>query len=66
MNDLPGVGENLQDHLQFRFIFRCTKPITPNDDLASWWRSARIGMQWLFKRSGPLAVGINQGGCSPG
>ena len=62
VHELPGVGENLQDHLQFRLIFRCTKPITLNDDLASWWRSARIGLQWLLSRRGPLAVGINQGG----
>lgn len=61
-HELPGVGENLQDHLQFRLMFRCTKPITLNDDLASWWRSAKIGLQWALKRTGPLAVGINQGG----
>ncbi|MGH1359288.1 MAG: GMC family oxidoreductase [Burkholderiaceae bacterium] len=61
-HELPGVGENLQDHLQFRLIFRCTRPITLNDDLASWWRSAKIGLQWAISRSGPLAVGINQGG----
>jgi choline dehydrogenase len=59
---LPGVGANLQDHLQLRLLFRCTKPITTNDDLNSWWRSLAIGAQWLFARSGPLAVGINQGG----
>jgi choline dehydrogenase len=59
---LPGVGENLQDHLQLRLLFRCTKPITTNDDLNSWWRSLKIGMQWILRRSGPLAVGINQGG----
>ncbi len=62
VHDLPGVGENLQDHLQLRLIYRCTKPITTNDDLNSWWRSARIGLQWLLSRSGPLAVGINQAG----
>jgi len=62
VRDLPGVGENLQDHLQLRLIFKCTKPITTNDDLASTWRSARIGLQWLLRRTGPLAVGINQGG----
>ena len=56
------VGANLQDHLQVRLIFECSKPITTNDDLNSWWRSARIGLQWAFRRSGPLAVGINQGG----
>ncbi len=60
--DLPGVGENLQDHLQLRLVFKCTKPITTNDDLASWWRSAKIGLQWLIFREGPLAIGINQGG----
>ncbi len=62
VHDLPGVGENLQDHLQLRLLFRCTKPITTNDDLNSWWRSFLIGMKWLFARRGPLAVGINQGG----
>ncbi len=60
---LPGVGENLQDHLQIRLIYECTKPITTNDQLRSWVGQARIGLQWLFTRSGPLAVGINQGGC---
>ncbi|MCC6198418.1 MAG: GMC family oxidoreductase N-terminal domain-containing protein, partial [Burkholderiales bacterium] len=62
LHDLPGVGENLQDHLQLRLIYKCTKPITTNDDLASWWRKAAIGAQWLFLRKGPLAIGINQGG----
>jgi choline dehydrogenase len=60
--DSPGVGENLQDHLQLRLIYECTKPITTNDDLNSLWRSAKIGMQWILFRSGPLAIGINQGG----
>jgi choline dehydrogenase len=62
VHDLPGVGENLQDHLQLRVIYKCTKPITTNDDLASWWRSGRIGLRWLLQRKGPLAVGINQAG----
>ncbi len=62
VRDLPGVGENLQDHLQLRLLYRCTKPITTNDDLASWWRSLQIGLKWLVRRRGPLAIGINQGG----
>jgi len=62
VRELPGVGENLQDHLQLRVLFKCSKPITTNDDLASVWRSAKMGMEWLFRRSGPLAIGINQGG----
>ena len=37
--------------------------MTTNDQLNSWFGRARIGLQWLLTRSGPLAVGINQGGC---
>jgi choline dehydrogenase len=62
VTDLPGVGENLQDHLQLRLMYKCTKPITTNDDLASWWRSLGIGLKWVLWRKGPLAIGINQGG----
>ena len=61
--DAPGVGENLQDHLQIRLSFECTKPITVNDQLNSLVGKMQIGLQWLLFRSGPLAVGINQGGC---
>ena len=60
--DVPGVGENLQDHLQLRLIYRVSKPITTNDDLRSITGRIRIGLEWLLHRSGPLGVGINQGG----
>jgi len=63
LHDLPGVGENLQDHLQVRLIYECTQPITTNDQLNSLAGRLRIGLQWLLSRAGPLAVGINQGGC---
>lgn len=63
VHELPGVGENLQDHLQIRLGYECTKPITTNDQLNSWIGQARMGLEWLMHRSGPLAVGINQGGC---
>jgi choline dehydrogenase len=59
---LPGVGENLQDHLQARVIYRCTKRITTNDVLRSPWRTLAMGVQFLVARRGPMAVGINQGG----
>ncbi|MGE0313348.1 MAG: GMC family oxidoreductase [Lautropia sp.] len=62
VRDAPGVGENLQDHLQIRLIFEATHPTT-NDALHSWIGQAKLGLQWLLHRSGPLAVGINQGGC---
>lgn len=59
---LEGVGENLQDHLQARVIFRCTQPITTNDALRTWHGKLKIGLDYLLARSGPMAVGINQGG----
>jgi len=62
VHELPGVGENLRDHLQARVIFECTKPITTNDDLKSPWRKLGIGLDYVFRRGGPMAVGINQGG----
>ena len=60
--ELSGVGENLQDHLQARIIFECTQPITTNDDLNSPWRMLGMGIEYVFARTGPIAIGINQGG----
>lgn len=62
VHDLPGVGQNLQDHLQFRLMYRVSKPITTNDDLRTLAGQARIGLKWLTKGTGPLGIGINQGG----
>jgi len=53
---LPEVGRNLQDHLLARFVFRCRHPITLNDALRSPLGLARIGAEYLFRRSGPLAI----------
>jgi len=61
VHDMPGVGENLQDHLQMRLIYEVTKPITTNDQMRSLWGKARMGLQWVLFRGGPLAIGINQG-----
>ena len=54
--DAPGVGADLQDHFYVRTFWRCTKPITLNDDMASLWRQAAIGLKWLLQRRGPLTV----------
>ncbi|HWI15150.1 MAG TPA: choline dehydrogenase [Burkholderiales bacterium] len=59
---LPGVGENLQDHLQLRVMYKVSKPITTNDELRTLHGKARIGLKWLLFKRGPLAIGINQGG----
>jgi choline dehydrogenase len=56
VHDAPGVGEDLQDHLYCRTFWRCNRPITLNDDMASRWRQAKIGLQYLLFRRGPLAV----------
>lgn len=58
----PGVGENLQDHLQIRLIYKCTKPITTNDALRSLRGRAWMGLNWALFRRGPLAIGIQLGG----
>lgn len=62
VHDLPGVGENFQDHLQVRLMYEVSEPITTNDDLRSLSGKMKMGLQWLLNRSGPLALGINMGG----
>jgi choline dehydrogenase len=60
-HELPGVGENLHDHLQARLMFRCTKPITVNDVLGSTLRQWMAGAQWMFSRTGPLTISAGHG-----
>jgi choline dehydrogenase len=62
VKDLPGVGENLQDHLQYRLIYELNQPISTNDQLSSWFGQLKMGLDWLLFRGGPLSIGINQGG----
>jgi choline dehydrogenase len=62
VKDLPGVGEDLQDHLQSRLVYRCTKPITLNDDLASLGRSLGIGLRYALWRKGPLTISAGYAG----
>jgi len=49
--DSPGVGENLQDHLEVYFQYQCTQAVSLNRHL-SWWRKALIGARWLVARDG--------------
>ncbi len=62
VQDLPGVGENLQDHLQYRLIYELNQPISTNVQLSSLFGKVKIGLDWLLFRGGPLSIGINQGG----
>ena len=50
-HELPGVGENLQDHLEFYFQFKCKQPITLNSKLGLWDKFL-IGARWIFTRKG--------------
>jgi choline dehydrogenase len=55
VHDLPGVGENLQDHLEVYVQYACTRPVSVQPALKKWKRPF-IGAQWLFLRSGPGAT----------
>jgi len=56
VHDAPDVGEHLQDHFYVRTFWRCTKPITLNDDVMTLWRKARMAFQYALFRQGPLTV----------
>jgi choline dehydrogenase len=58
----PDVGEHMQDHFQVRIVLKCTRPITVNDDMQSWWRMARMGLRYALLRKGPLAVSAGYAG----
>lgn len=58
---LPAVGKNLQDHLCVSFYFRANKK-TLNDELGSITGQIKAGIQYMLKRTGPLAMSVNQAG----
>jgi choline dehydrogenase len=60
--DLPGVGADLQDHLQIRMQYRCTEPITMNDVLHSWRHRTSAGLRYVLFRKGLLAIGAGYAG----
>jgi choline dehydrogenase len=59
--DLPGVGENLQDHLEVYVQYRSKLPVSMQPSL-EMWRRPWIGFQWLFLRRGPGATNHFEGG----
>jgi choline dehydrogenase len=62
LHALPGVGENLQDHLQIRTAFRIEGAATLNERQASLWGKAGIALEYALKRSGPMAMAPSQFG----
>lgn len=58
--DLPGVGANLQDHLQIRAVFKIEGAPTLNVLASSLLGKARIGFEYAWKRSGPMSMAPSQ------
>ena len=58
--DLPGVGANLSDHLQIRTIYKVQGVSTLNTLANSWWGKAKIGLEYAFKRTGPMSMAPSQ------
>ncbi len=58
--DLPGVGENLQDHLQLRLIYRVSNVHTLNHQANSLIGKAQMGLQYLLFRRGPMTMSPSQ------
>jgi choline dehydrogenase len=60
--DAPGVGHDLQDHLQVRVIMRCAKSVTLNDVVNSPVRKILTGLQYAAFRTGPLTIAAGTSG----
>jgi len=58
--DLPGVGANLQDHLQIRAVYKVQGVATLNQMANSLVGKAKIGLQYLLDRSGPMSMAPSQ------
>lgn len=58
--ELPGVGANLQDHLQLRLIYKVSNGHTLNQMAGSLWGKMNMGLRYALNRSGPLAMAPSQ------
>ncbi|WP_273829046.1 MULTISPECIES: GMC family oxidoreductase [Pseudomonas] len=59
-HELPGVGGNLQDHLQLRLIYKLENARTLNQIAGSLWGKLGMGLRYLYDRSGPLSMAPSQ------
>ncbi len=55
VKDLPGVGKNMQDHLQARLVYKCNEP-TLNDEVRTLYRQAFIALKYAMYRAGPMTM----------
>ena len=64
VHDLPGVGQNLQDHYQMRTVSRLTKRITLNDQIRNPIELVKMAARWALFGTGPLTIGAGQIGAA--
>ncbi|RTZ45415.1 choline dehydrogenase [Candidimonas sp. SYP-B2681] len=60
VHDLPGVGQNLQDHLQLRLVYKVQGAKTLNTMVGSLWGKALMGVQYAVQKRGPLSMAPSQ------
>ncbi len=60
VHELPGVGANLQDHLQIRSVYKVQGVKTLNTMANSLWGKAMIGLEYALRRSGPMSMAPSQ------
>ncbi|MDE1933223.1 GMC family oxidoreductase [Bradyrhizobium sp.] len=60
--DAPGVGHDLQDHLQVRIVMRCSQAITLNDIVNNPFRKVMTGLRYAAFRTGPLTIAAGTSG----
>ncbi|MEZ5492322.1 MAG: GMC family oxidoreductase N-terminal domain-containing protein [Gammaproteobacteria bacterium] len=60
LHNLPGVGENLQDHLQVRSVYKVSNTVTLNQRANSLIGNARMGLEYFFFKTGPLTMPPSQ------
>ncbi|MFL6671800.1 MAG: GMC family oxidoreductase, partial [Massilia sp.] len=60
--DSPGVGENLQDHLQLRMVFKVSGAKTLNTMATNWFGKMKIGLEYAMFQSGPMSMAPSQMG----
>jgi choline dehydrogenase len=58
--DSPGVGENLQDHLQLRMVYKIKGAKTLNTSAANWYGKMMIGLEYALRQSGPMSMAPSQ------
>ncbi len=59
-HDAPGVGANLQDHLQIRSVYKVQGVTTLNTQASTLWGKAKIALEYAFKRTGPMSMSPSQ------